>query len=331
MRVLVVSSYPPRHCGIGSYARDQVARLRAAGDEVTVVSPRDGDGEVRLPFFGGRPFFAAARLGGGFDRIVVHFQPALYYPPRRPVSKVMASAGLLWLTLRRRNAEILVHEADAPIRWRPDYVLLRWAFRRAPKVVFHTEAERDALERDYAFRVRGDVLPHRVDPVTAPASAEQARELLELTAVESPVFLCPGFLQPSKGFDRAVRAFAQAGGGSLFLVGSIRDETSENRAHVEELRRLVDSTPRATFAERFVDDAEFDLWIVAADWIVLPYRRSWSSGVLARAHALRRPSIVVAEGGLAEQAGPDDAVVHDDDQLAAALRERVAAAAGAKR
>lgn len=331
MKVLVVSSYPPRHCGIGSYARDQVARLRAAGDEVTVVSPQDGDGEVRVPFFGGRPFFAAARLGGRFDRIVVHFQPALYYPPRRPVSKVLASAGLLWLTLRRRNAEILVHEADAPVRWRPDYVLLRWAFGRAPKLLFHTRAERDALDRDYAVRARGEVLPHRVDPATAPASAERARELLELTSMEAPLFLCPGFLQPSKGFDRAVRAFAQAGGGSLFVVGSVRDETSENRAYAEGLRRLIESTPGAALVERFVDDAEFDLWIDAADWVVLPYRRSWSSGVLARAHALGRPSIVTAEGGLAEQTGPDDVVVHDDDELAAAMRERVAAAAGAKR
>jgi glycosyltransferase involved in cell wall biosynthesis len=331
VRVLVVSSYPPRHCGIGSYARDQVARLRAAGDQVTVLSPPDGGGDLRRPFFGGRPFLAAARLGGSFDRIVVHFQPALYYPPRRPVSKVLASGGLLWLTLRRRTTEILVHEADAPIRWRPDYVLLRWAFRRAPNMLFHTKAERDALERDYAVKVRGEVLPHRVDPVAAPASAYRARELLDLSSPESPLFLCPGFIQPSKGFDRAVRAFARAGGGSLFVVGSIRDETNENRAHVEELRRLIDATAGATLAERFVDDAEFDLWIDAADWVVLPYRRSWSSGVLARAHALGRPSIVTAEGGLAEQAGPDDVVVHDDDELAAALRARVAAAAGAKR
>ena len=38
MRILVVSSYPPRHCGIGAYARDQVHELRAAGHEVTVLT-----------------------------------------------------------------------------------------------------------------------------------------------------------------------------------------------------------------------------------------------------------------------------------------------------
>src|SRR6185312_16255394 len=78
MRTLVVSSYPPRHCGIGAYARDQVAELRGRGEEVVVLSPPDGDGDVRAPFLGGAAFRKAARVGRRFDRIVVHFQPALY-------------------------------------------------------------------------------------------------------------------------------------------------------------------------------------------------------------------------------------------------------------
>jgi drug/metabolite transporter (DMT)-like permease len=70
---------------------------------------------------------------------------------------------------------------------------------------------------------------------------------------------------------------------------------------------------------------------------VLPYRRSWSSGVLARAHALGTLSIVTDVGGLSEQAEPGDEVVADDAALAAAMagvgaaphRPRVASAVGA--
>jgi multidrug transporter EmrE-like cation transporter len=72
--------------------------------------------------------------------------------------------------------------------------------------------------------------------------------------------------------------------------------------------------------ERFLADEEFDLWVSAADWVVLPYRRSWSSGVLARAQALGRPAIVTDVGGLAEQAGDGDIVVRDDEELAEAMR-----------
>jgi glycosyltransferase involved in cell wall biosynthesis len=331
VRVLVVSSYPPRHCGIGAHARDQVRRLRAEGHEVTVLSPLDGEGDVRTPFFGGRPFWRAARRGGHVDRIVVHFQPALYYRPRAPISKVLTSVGLLWLVTRRKKTEILVHEADAPVRWRPDYALLRMAFRQASMLFFHTRAERDALERDYRIRVRGQLFPHRVEPVGPMVSREDARARLGLVDVAEPLFLCAGFIQPSKGFDRALGAFGEAGGGSLYMVGSVRDDTPANHAYVEELRQLCAVTPGAILVERFVDDLEFDLWVAAADWVVIAYRRSWSSGVLARAHAMGTPAVATAEGGLAEQAGPGDMVVKNDVELAAALRERVASAAGAKR
>ncbi|MGH2652108.1 MAG: hypothetical protein ACRDHK_12980, partial [Actinomycetota bacterium] len=124
MRILVISSYPPRHCGIGSYAAADVERLRREGHEVVVLSPPDGNGDVRVPFFGGRPFLAAARLAPGFDRVLVHFEPGLYYRRRAPVSKVMSSLGLWRLTRRRPGTEVLVHEAAGRphLLWRPDHV-----------------------------------------------------------------------------------------------------------------------------------------------------------------------------------------------------------------
>jgi glycosyltransferase involved in cell wall biosynthesis len=324
VNVLIVSSFPPRHCGIGAYARDQVEAMRAAGDHVTVLSPPDGDGDLRVPFFGGRPFFRAVRQGRRFDRIVVHFQPVLYYRPRAPISKVMTSVGLLSLVLLRpRRAEIVVHEADPPNRWRPDYVLLRWAFARAGMMWFHTQAERRALERDYGVRVRGQIVPHRVHPIRT-ASREEARAELGLPAGET-VFVCAGFLQPSKGFDRAVEALPGADGSRLYIIGSVRDRTPENEAYARTLAERATAVPGVTFVERFLSDEEFDLWLAAADWLVLPYRRSWSSGVLARAQALGTPAIVAAVGGLPEQAGPKDVVVRDDEELARAFRAAVAA------
>src|SRR5439155_7508785 len=125
--------------------------------------------------FGGRPFVRAARIGGRFDRIMVHFQPALYFRQRAPLSKVLTSAALLWLVLRRPGTEIVLHEADPPLRWRPDYALLGLVFRRA-HMLFHTEAERAALEEAYGLRTRATLIEHRVAPVTAaPLEGSRAR------------------------------------------------------------------------------------------------------------------------------------------------------------
>jgi glycosyltransferase involved in cell wall biosynthesis/multidrug transporter EmrE-like cation transporter len=330
VRILVVSSYPPRHCGIGAYAHEQVDRLRAEGHEVTVLSPPDGNGDVRGSFLGGRAFHRAASIGARFDRIVVHFQPALYYRPRAPVSKIATSLALLELVLRRRpKVELLVHEADPPKLWRPDYALLRWCFRFAGTVSFHTEAERRTLERDYRVGVRSAVVPH-LARVSAPPR-EEARRRLGLVE-RGPVYLCAGFLQPSKGFDRAVDAFARAGvnGSSLYILGSVRDPTPENLRYARSLAERARAVPGVTLIDRFVPDDEFDLWVVAADWVVLPYRRAWSSGVLARAHALGTPSIVSGVGGLAEQADEHDVVARDDGELVRAFAGPVRPIAGAE-
>jgi glycosyltransferase involved in cell wall biosynthesis len=336
MRILIVSSYPPRHCGIGAYARDQVIRLRAEGHDVTVLSPPDGDGDVRAPFLGGGAFRRAARMGRGFDRIVVHFQPALYFPPGEALQKVLTSASLLWLVARRRRAtELVIHESDPPLRWRPDYILLGVAFRVTRSLAFHTGAERLAFEREYRMRLgpRGRVIPHVA--VTAIAigsvSRREARERLGIGAARErsgPVLVAPGFIQPSKGFDRALEAFAtvfgsddepadpgSATGASLYLVGSVREETPENRSYASALRTRCAEVAGAHLVERFVTEEEFDLWVVAADRVVLPYRRSWSSGVLARAHELGTPAIVCDVGGLAEQASAADVMVEGDEGL----------------
>ena len=68
MRVVVVSSYPPRHCGIGAYAAAQVERLRSEGYEVTVICPPDGGGDVPVDFWSGRPFREALSRSDSRDR-----------------------------------------------------------------------------------------------------------------------------------------------------------------------------------------------------------------------------------------------------------------------
>ena len=326
MRVLVVSSYPPRHCGIGAYARVQVEAMRQKGDDVTVLSPPDGDGDVRVPFHGGRPFRRAARDGASFDRILVHFQPSLFYRPRAPLSKIGTSLGLQWLVRRRPQTEILVHEADPPVRWRPDYVLLRRAFKRG-RLLFHSEAERRQLENAYHVSVNARIVPHAEGVRVAGVTRADARRRLGIPD-HAPLFVCAGFLHPDKGFERAVDAWRRAGRpGRLAIVGSIRDRTTRNLAYEAKLRDEVADEDGVTFLDGYVSDDDFDAWIAAADLFVLPYRRSWSSGALARAQLLGTPAAVADTGGLAEQAGPRDAVFRTDDELTNLFVSRIEAPA----
>jgi len=317
-RTLVVGPYPPRRCGIGAYSFALVERFRERGEEVTVLTPPDGDGDVRVAFDGGKPFREASRIGPQYDRILVHFQPALYFRPRAPVSKIRTALALLRLCRDHPGTEILVHEADRPIRWRPDYILLRRAFRAAPALLFHTEKEHRQLEESYGIRVHAKLVDHRDGiALRSHPSRGEARKLLDLPS-EEPIFVSPGFLHPDKGLERAIRAIRRTGAGRLYVVGSVKDATPRNLAYAKGLREQ--SGDGVEIVERFLEEEELDAWTVAADAIVLPYRRSWSSGALARAQALGTPAIVTAVGGLPEQASEHDTVVRDDDELDEALR-----------
>ncbi len=316
MRILVVSSFPPRHCGIGTYASGQVARLRADGHEVVVLSPADGDGDERIDFMDGRPFRRAAALAAGFDRVVVHFEPGIYLRPRAPLSTIRTEWALLRFVSKTPQAEIVVHETYPELSWwRPDHRLLRRALARTT-VLVHTEAERGALARAYGIRDGVEVVPH-TDGVylRGVPSREEARRRLGVPADER-LSVCAGFMHPAKGFERAILAFESAGSpGRLVLLASVRSPTEPNLEYARWIASLCDRVPGVEFVDRFVPEDEFNAWIAAADVVVLPYRRAWSSGVLARAQAIGTPAVVSAVGGLADQAGPRDVAFTADEEL----------------
>jgi hypothetical protein len=155
---------------------------------------------------------------------------------------------------------------------------------------------------------------------------EQARTSLEIGEDEF-VFLCIGFIQRHKGFDRAVRALGMldAPNARLDIVGSTRLEEPEFLAHLSELEWLASSDERVHLHTGYVSDELFDRWLLASDVVVLPYREIWSSGVLERAALFDRPVIATRVGGLEEQAGDRRVTFVDDD---AELMRAMAEAAG---
>jgi glycosyltransferase involved in cell wall biosynthesis len=261
-------------------------------------------------------------MAAEFDHVLVHYETGLYFRPGAPLAKIATSLSLLWLVLRCRRTEILVHEAHPPRWWRPDHVLLTLAFRAAPMLLFHTWRERRAFQHAFGFRGRARVVPHGQGvAVRGGWSRAEARKHLGLSDDE-PLFLVPGFLHPDKGVERAVQAFRSVGDtrGRLVIVGSLRDKAPSNIAYAQRLRALVDRAAGVDLVERFLDPEEFDAWIAAADAVVLAYRRSWSSGALARAQAIGTPTIVTAVGGLPEQASERDVIVESDADLARAIQ-----------
>jgi glycosyltransferase involved in cell wall biosynthesis len=196
-------------------------------------------------------------------------------------------------------------------------------------ITVHTKLER----RDFAEAF--NISPDRVRIASQGANLIRrtcddratARTALGLPA-KPTLLLAIGFLSPHKGFDRAMHAFAalRPTGARLYVVGSVFRDDPASRSHLIKLRRLAAKTHGAELREGYLEDEDFDRWIVASDALVLPYRGGWSSNVLERGLLYGRPVIMSRVGGMAEQ-GAGRAIVKlvdDDADLVNAMSEILA-------
>jgi glycosyltransferase involved in cell wall biosynthesis len=326
LNVLLISPFPPARDGLANYAVQFAADLRHDGHRVDVLSPEPSAAVYHAPLKKFSGLARAARLGRRSDRVIVQFHPEIFFWGMEPRRFVRGWLGLLaFFRYCGTKVEVVIHETPydlggrtAPIRRR----MWKALWRQAGRVVVHTEKERSVMRSTFGVDdTRLSVRPHGASfRHRCRLSREEARASLDLEAATF-VFLCAGFLQPHKGFDRAAAALGRLHGPhlSLHIVGEMRVRTREHERYVRLLRSQSRSDPRVVVHEGYVSDEEFDRWLVASDAVVLPYREIWSSGVVERAALYGRPVIVTDVGGLPDQIAESGLVVRDADELVAAM------------
>jgi glycosyltransferase involved in cell wall biosynthesis len=337
MKILMVSSWPPMACGIGKYAEQQVASLRREGHVVDVLSPPAGDGDFQTVLLGGLRPLRLLKVFWAYDRLWVHYTRHFYFADRGGLDRLLTSlAFLIVMLLGGRRFTFIVHESDYPLaggrsagRRRPGgrrRWLDKWWWRLVGRVVFHTESERRAFCAHYGFppgRKAFEIWEHeRYFERRCALDRPAARRRLDVEP-GTVLLVCIGFIQPHKGFDRVIEALAavpEARNLRLKIVGSVRIDWDQAHAYARRLHEMAGRDPRVEVIETWVSDELFDAWLVAADYVVLPYRQIWTSGIAARARLYDRPLIAADTGALGEQLTPGSVLFRDDDQLVQTLR-----------
>ena len=324
----MVSTYPPKHCGIGAYGEQSVAQLRSQGHIVDIVSPdEEGNVDFAWDLRGGSKLLKLFEILPYYDRVAIQYHWAFFYnnPFARELrwETLQTTLCFIWLFLRSRKIEVIAHEI--PYLSGKQGWFYKWKWKFAPRVVFHTRKERERFEQHYHLRLSDARVEYRKhDEVYQKFSDHtqlSARRRLKLPG-DRLIFLCIGFIQRHKGFHRAIQAFAQTNlcDSELYVVGSMRIADAENEKYLVELRNLAKLHSNVHLVESFVTNEDFDTWISASDCVVLPYSEIWSSAVLGRAKLLGRPAIVSAVGGLPDQVGEGDLLFNTDADLVTAFQ-----------
>lgn len=342
MRVAMVTSWPPRWCGIAIYSENLVEALRAAGAEVHVVCHTDGGrpGEDRVhPVIDqADPAWPLAllRAVAEIDPDVVHVQhefglfslferPGVYsFEPRH--------AFELAVPLFRWRAEgrpaVVTYHSVFSVLTREEAMYYDHCMRLAAANVVHEPYQRVHLADNLGQRLDNVfVCPHGAGRPARDRSrrGRLARARLGLPASEeAPVCGLMGWWEPNKGFDRLIRLWPEVmrrvPGAHLILAGDARPGSPAGPATRDLYLELVEKSPVRQYirvVRGCLSREEYMDVLHACDCLALPYLYASQSGNLAHAYEAGLPVVVTAIEGLkssVEASGGGLLVSRDDDE-----------------
>jgi beta-1,4-mannosyltransferase len=312
--------FVPDYTGGNPYQANLAAALEA---DVTY-----GRGGARLPV-------VAALLADDVAVLHVHWLNTFLGGDTRRGTALRCTLLVVRLLVARLTGTAVVWTVHNVTMHERDYPRLEYWFKRAfvrtgvcDRLVVHCEWAVDALvatlDLPESVRDRVDVVPHGhyIDSYPNDCSRSEARASLGIDE-SATVFLFFGLIRRYKGVTDLVDAFRAADlpDARLLLAGNPTTDALER-----ELRERARADDRIHTALEFVPDDEVQVYMNAADAVVLPFRRVTTSGSAVLALSFGRALVVPPAGCLPELLDERGTVFYDPDSESALPRALVTAA-----
>jgi len=114
MKYLMVSSYPPMKCGIGTYAYQMAKSLENEGELVDVLSPIEGGGNIKTNLRGHFNILKILRYASKYDKMILQYHEAFYYADRNIMNffNVLCThiSFIFLFLLLKDKIEVIIHE-----------------------------------------------------------------------------------------------------------------------------------------------------------------------------------------------------------------------------
>ena len=294
MRVGFISTYPPTECGIATYTQYLTDALRRKRTDVYIVSHIGGTGPQVFPAFDYEDPDLAERAFSTMIRFtpdVVHVQHefGLYGKD--------FGVNVIPLLIKFRLVGIPVVTTLHTVYSDPDEnhrLILQSILMNSNLAIVHEDYQLQTLTRAFplldAGRIR--VVPHgarEVEPVP------NAKQILGLPEGKKVVLLI-GYFRPSKNFELVVDLFPRIleryPDAVLVVAGKIRGK--EHIDYRNMLFRRIENSPvrdHIYLIRGQLPQQVFDTILSSADVVVLPYKLSSQSGILAHCMAFARPVV----------------------------------------
>ena len=203
---------------------------------------------------------------------------------------------------------LTAHNVNARRRDRTDTLLnrltLRIQYRLAHHIFVHTEKMKLEILHEFGVRAsRVTVIPFGINnavPNTDVTSADAKRQLGIQDGERTILFF--GRITPYKGLEYLITAFGQVrarhNGYRLVIAGRPEIGNEEYWSRIQAMVGEDVREGRVLLRAGFIPDDETELYLKAADVLVLPYRQIYQSGVLFLAQSFGLPVLASDVGSL---------------------------------
>jgi len=186
-------------------------------------------------------------------------------------------------------------------------VTLRIQYHLADHLFVHTQKMKDELLKDFGVADQSvTVIRHPINdafPDTGLISSE-AKSRLGLGESDKTI-LCFGRIKPYKGIEYLLSALqrlaAEDGQYRLIIAGEVQ---KGNEKYLESLVQAMSreiENGQVILKTEFIPDEDMEIYLKAADVLVLPYKAIFQSGVLFLGYSFGLPVIVTDVGSFREE------------------------------
>ena len=185
---------------------------------------------------------------------------------------------------------------------------LRMQYAMTDHIFVHTQKMKDELIAEFDVRDRVvTVIRHPTNdafPDTSLTPAE-AKRRLGLQDHEKAI-LCFGRIKPYKGIEHLLEAFQilakRDASYRLIIAGEVE---KRYEGYLDQIRQMIpsdlESRGQVILKAQFIPDEEMELYLKAADVMVLPYNEIFQSGVLFLGYSFGLPVIATDVGSFREE------------------------------
>jgi len=295
MKIGIISSCLPIHCGIASYSSYLIEELRKLRNRVYIVCHKGGKGLDCYPAFN----YDDPDLPHKAFRAMMKFAPDLVHIQHEyALFGEQRGMNVIPLAYKFKLSQIPIVITLHTVPKKCDYeekIIEKALVEITDATIVHEQYQRELIIGRVGYQDKIWVILHGARKIKR---ASKAKEKLGL--MDKKVVLLVGYFRRSKNFERVVRIFpkvTEAVDDALLLIAS-GARSPEDIAYQDEFLEFVANSVAKNKIKVLpgpFSKEKFDLILSSADVAVLPYLNGAQSGIMAHCFAFAKPMVVSSD------------------------------------